>query len=170
MARNRHDFLSKLVDSYEYYYNITEGDADSGLPLAFHAEFHARDEGYVLIKKAKIWAAESNEYVYVFSTPELDLQTAEGCMDYALADGLPKIEPHPEHKDSYIIVVFLADVIQPEAAKAIRRRKFHKDYKFGIMGWSSMKTAAVELEKEMVLTNKMGSSLKKFFKKLLRSE
>ncbi len=170
MARIMRDFLSTLLNSYEYYYSITEGDADSGLPLAFRAEFHARDEGYVLIKKAKIWAAESNEYVYVFSVPELDLKTAESCMDYALADGLPRIEPHPEHKDSYIIAIFLADVIQAEAARAIRRRKYHKDYKFGMLGWSSMKTAAVELEKEMVLTNKMGRNLKKFFKKLLRSE
>lgn len=162
--------MSKLLESYEYYYNILENDVESDLPIAFRAEFHARDEGYVLIKKAKIWAAESNEYVYVFSVPNLDAQMAERCMDYALEDGLPKVEPHPEHKDSYIIAVFLADIISPEAQKAIRGRKFHKDYKFGMMGWSSMKTAAVELEKEMVLTNKMGGNLEKFFKKLLRSE
>lgn len=170
MTINRDEFLGRVYSSYEYYYNVSDGDSESGLPLAFSAEFHARDEGYVLVKNAKIWAAESNEYVYVFSVPVLHEETAERCMDYAMNDALPKIKPHCEHKDSYIIAVFLADVILPEATKSVRRRKFHKDYKFGVMGWSSLKTVAVELEGEMVFTNKMGGNLKKFFKRLLRSE
>ncbi|MEG1633743.1 MAG: hypothetical protein RR314_06780 [Oscillospiraceae bacterium] len=170
MSIDRAAFLEKLKDSYEYYYNIIPGDADSGLPLFLKADFHARDEGYVIIKRAKIWASESNEYVYVFSAPSFDKEDVSKCLDYALADGEPRVVPHKEHKDSYIIAVFVADVISSEAKKEIRARKFDKSYKLGLEGWLALKTAAIELERECITTNRVGSSLTKFFKKLLRSE
>lgn len=170
LALNRTAFLEKLKDSHERYYNITEGDLNSGLPLAFFADFHARDVGYVLVKRAKIWAVESNEYVYVFGAPRFDKALASRCLDFALADGEPRIKPHKEHKDSYIIAVFVADVIDPDAVKEIRGRKFDKSFRFGFEGWAGLKTVAVELERECVSTNAVGGSLKKFYNKLLRSE
>ena len=103
--------MQKLRESYEYYYDIEDGDAGSGLPLEYRAEFRVRSEGYVLIKRAKIWAAETNEYAYIFSVPVLDADTASKCIDYALGDGFPRITPNPEHRESYIIAVFVADVI-----------------------------------------------------------
>lgn len=170
MLKDRTAFLEKLRDSYEYYYNMAPGDGGSGLPMEFFADFHARDEGYVLVKRARIWAMESNEYVYVFSSPLIDRETAERCIDYALSDGEPRIVPHKEHKDSYIIAVFVADVIDSDAKNEIRSRKFDKSYKMGLEGWAGLKTAAVELERECITTNRAGSSLTKFLKKLLRSE
>lgn len=170
MAKDRLSLLGRLKDSYEYYYEITDGDADSGLPLMFYGEFHARDQGYVLIKSAKIWAAESNEYAYVFSTPHLNGETAAKCLAYAVEDGFPRVAPHKEHRDSYIIAVFLADVIDSDAEKLIRGCKHEKTYKFGFEGWSSLKAAAVDLERELITTNKAGANLQTFFKKLLRSE
>ena len=170
MAWDRAKLLEKLRESYEYYYDIEDGNADSGLPLLYTATFHVRSEGYVLIKKAKIWAAETNEYAYIFSVPVLDADTASRCMDFALEDGLPKIKPDPEHRESYIIALFVADVIEDEAAKIIRSRKFYKSFKLGLWGWSALRTAAVGLEKELIATNKAGSNLVSFFRKLLRSE
>ena len=98
LAIDRQKFLERLRGSYEYYYEVAEGDADSGLPLLFYADFHVNDVGYVLVKSAKIWAMESNEYVYVFSAPRFDPETVHRCLDFALADGEPRIVPHKEHK------------------------------------------------------------------------
>lgn len=170
MAWDRAGLLEKLRESYEYYYDITEGDAETGLPLLYSAAFHVRSEGYILVKKAKIWAAETNEYAYIFSVPVLDAETASKCIEFALADGLPRVQPHPEHRESYIIALFVADVIDPEAQKIIRGRKFYKSFKFGLQGWVALKVAAVELEKELIETNKAGGNLVSFFRKLLRSE
>ena len=166
MAWNRAGLLDKLRESYEYYYDITEGDAGTGLPLLYSAAFHVRSEGYMLFKKAKIWAAETNEYAYIFSVPVLDAETASRCIDFALEDGLPRVQP----QESYIIALFVADVIDPEAQKIIRGRKFYKSFKFGLQGWVALKVAAVELEKELIETNKAGGNLVSFFRKLLRSE
>ena len=132
--------------------------------------FHVRSEGYVLVKQAKIWAAESNEYAYVFCTPHLDEETVGRCMDYALEDGLPRIVPDSEHRESYIIALFVADVIDKEAANAIRSRKYYRSFRLGLWVWAALRTAAVGLEKELIVTNKAGNSLVNFFRKLLRSE
>lgn len=172
MSLGRAAFLEKLKDSYDYYYEIKYFDTEQtgALPLVMSAESHIRDEGYVLVKSAKIWAAESNEYVYVFSAPSLDRDTVCRCIDHALAEGGAKIKPHPEHKNSFIIAVFVADKIDPDARTEINKRKFDKSYKMGFQGWSALKTAAVDIEKEMITVNKAGEDQKKFFKKLLRSE
>lgn len=170
MAWDRAELLDKLRASYEYYYDIADGDMGSELPLLYTATFHVRSEGYVLIKKAKIWAAETNEYAYIFSVPVLDAETASRCIEYALNDGFPKIAPYPEHRESYIIALFVADVIDEEAVKIIRSRKFYKSFKLGLWGWMALRTAAVGLEKELIVTNKAGGNLVSFFRKLLRSE
>lgn len=167
---DRSSFLSRVRDSYERYYDIADGDLDSGLPMLFFADFHARDEGYVLVKRAKIWAMESNEYVYLFTAPRIDTETAKKCLDFALDDGQKRIKPHREHRDSYIIAIFVADVIDVDAEKEIKKRRFDKSYKFGLEGWAGLKTAAVDLERECIATNSIGGSMKKLFKKLLRSE
>ena len=172
MSFDRAAFLDKLRDSYEYYYNVKthEPDENDDLPLAISAEFHARDEGYVLVKKAKIWAAESNEYVFIFSAPSFNSETACRCIDYAIANCTDRIKPHSEHRSSFIIAVFVADNIDFSVQKEICRRKFDKSYKFGFHGWSTLKTATIDLEKEMIATNKPGEDIGKFLKKLLRSE
>ncbi len=170
MLKDRQAALEKLKTSYGYYYELEEGSGESGLPLAFFGQFHARDEGYVLIKSAKIWFAESNEYIYLFSAPHMDGETVERCLDHVMEDVLPRIKPFKHHRDSYIIAVFLADVIDAEAQKIIRDRRFYKSFKFGLEGWSSLKTAGAELERELITTNRAGRDLKKFLKKLLRSE
>lgn len=170
LAWDKARLLQKLRESYEYYYDIDDGDGGSGLPLVYRAVFHVRSEGYVLVKQAKIWAAESNEYAYVFCTPHLDEETVGRCMDYALEDGLPRIVPDSEHRESYIIALFVADVIDKEAANAIRSRKYYRSFRLGLWGWAALRTAAVGLEKELIVTNKAGNSLVSFFRKLLRSE
>lgn len=172
MSFDRAAFLDKLRDSYEYYYNVETHDPDesSGVPLAISAEFHARDEGYVLTKKAKIWAAESNEYVFIFSAPSFDQDTACHCIDYALTDGTARIKPHSEHKNSFIIAIFVADELNFPVQKEICSRKFDRSYKMGFHGWSALKTATIDMEKEMIATNRLGEDIGKFLKKLLRSE
>ena len=162
MAIARVELLEKLRDSYEYYYDLREVGNDAGeLPLAIRAEFHSRDEGYVLVKAAKIWAMESNEYLYLFSAPSIDEKTAASCLDYAVKEGLSRVKPHSEHKETSSTAVFIADTIDPAVLELIRRRKEYKSFRLGLHGWAILRTCAVCLEKEMVVTNDAGKCLQK---------
>ena len=78
-------------------------------------------------------------------------------MDYALGDGLPRITPNPEHRESYIIAVFVADVIDKEALKTQSAAGSSTGASgLDFWGWSALRTAAVGLEKELISTNKAG--------------
>lgn len=75
------------------------------------------DERYVLTKEAKLWAAETHEYVYLVSLPQLTAENLDAYFKAVVADGLSRIHPGSEHMRSDITVLFLADQIQPEAEK-----------------------------------------------------
>jgi len=167
MARPRSQFLEDLEDSYSAYYDIHKGTEESKLPLAFRADFHSTGESYFLIKKAKIWTNETNEYVFVFSAPWFDADAVDECVQYALDTGLPLVKPHKEHYYSNIHAIFVADKVSPEIRSHIEKKKFSKSYKMSLHGFTLLETAYIDLSSDEYGTNKEGHTLNKFFKELL---
>lgn len=172
MAIDRLSFLKVLEDSYSAYYNIYPNDGMTELPLVFRADYFSRNERYFLMKSNKIWGNETNEYCYLFSAPVFDAAMVDKCVDYALADALPRVKPHKEHQYTNVKTVFVTDGFDKETIKAVRKRKFSKSYNFSLYGYSTLLTAAVDLAKEDAFTNPAGQDQRKFFKKLfsLRKE
>ena len=137
-----------------------------GLPLIFRADYFSRNERYFLLKENTIWGNETNEYCYLFSSPSFDVETVNKCIDYAIADGQPRVKPHKEHQYTNFKTVFVADGFDDETIKVIKKRKFSKSYKFSLYGYSSLLTAAVDLSREQAFTNSAGQAQQDFFKKL----
>jgi hypothetical protein len=130
LIKDRPAILERLFDSYGAWYDVTPGDLGSGLPLEALYMHRFRKEKFVLSKKAKLWAVEANDYLYLFNTAKLDMYQAEACVSFSIENALPRVEPHSEHMYSFITTVFLADEIDQDALKFIRRRRFNKSYKF----------------------------------------
>lgn len=166
MAHERLAFLETLEDSYSAYYNIFKNDGLTDLPLVFRGDFSSRDERYLLTKSVRIWGNETNEHVYLYSAPSFDAETVEKCLDYAVEDGLPRVKPHKEHQYTNFIAVFIADSFDDEALKAIKARRFSKSYNHSLWGFSMLKSIAVNLTDEKMVTNKEGHDLTVFYKKL----
>ena len=168
MIKDRLTILQKMVDKYTIWYDVTSGDLGSGLPLEAYCEHRSRKEKYVLSRKAKLWAAEVNELLYLFSMQSLDRFQAEACISFSIENALPRVKPHSEHMYSFITVIFVADNIEPEALKFIRRRSFTKTFRFGFYGSSPLKTAALSIENEMIVANNMGRDLRKQIKNIYK--
>lgn len=166
MIPDREEFVEDLKGSYATYYDVVPADGETELPLAFRADFHSRGERFFLVKKAKIWAAETNEYVYVYSAPSFTQEDIQACCDYAWGEGLKNVEPHSEHNYSNVHVIFVADEISEGARKAVCSQKQYKSYKMSLHGFSMMKTGYIDLSCAQYGTNKQGHDLEKFFKKL----
>ena len=126
-------------------------------------------EKYVLVKKAKLWDADSNEYVYIFVMPELTKELYETCKNYAYEEGMKLIDPKPGHMYSYITPVFICDTCTPEAEKALKRCRIYKSFHFSWYGWMNVHTAAVVCKEGRVFTNRMGRGNAKFMKNILSS-
>ncbi|MCR5138002.1 MAG: hypothetical protein K6C12_13115 [Oscillospiraceae bacterium] len=165
MAIARADILDVLKDSYGAYYSIVE-NVNTELPLGFRADYAARDERYWLTKSVKIWGNEKNEFCYVFAAEAFSPELAEACMEWALQDGLPRVKPHPEHQCTNIKVVLVADSVDEATAKAVQKKHFTKNYKFGLHGYSNLLAGIVDLGTEKTVTNREGHELVPYFKKL----
>ena len=161
MIKDRPAILERLSNSYSAWYDVTPGDLGSGLPLEALYMHRFRKEKFVLSKKAKLWAVEANDYLYLFSMAKLDMYQAETCVSFSIEDALPRVEPHSEHMYSFITAIFVADEAEEDALKFIRRRRFNKSFKFGFHGSSPLKTAALDIGREKIVSNNMGRDLRK---------
>lgn len=158
-------FLEVLKDSYSAYYNIFPAE-EAEAPLSFRAEYIRRDERYWLTKNIKIWGNETNEFAYVFSAPSYDVETVKSCIDMALDEALPKVKPHKEHQYTNVKVVFIADSLDEEVEKYIKKRSFSKSYHLSLWGYTELLAGAVDLSKHETVTNRAGHELTQFFGKL----
>lgn len=166
---DREKLLDRLLEGYQAYFDIEryEEEREDGIPLRAHCRFYVHSVKYVLVKEAKLWDADSNEYVYVFSVPELTREIFEKCRDYAYEEGMKLIKPKPGHMYSYITAVFLCDTCTKEAEKALRRCRIYKSFHFSWYGWMDFHTAAVVLKESRAFTNRSGRANTKFMKNIL---
>lgn len=165
---SRNEVLEKLLKSYETYFDVEmyKKEEEGELPLKAHCRLFVHSEKYVLIKKAKLWDADTNEFVYIFSLPHLTKEWYERCKNYAYQEGMKLIHPKPGHMYSYITTVFLCDTCSVDAKKAVCRCRIYKSFRFSWYGWMDFHTAAIVLEEGTVFTNRSGRSNAKFMKKI----
>ena len=168
MIKDRSVIIDRLFGVYNTWYDVCPGDLGSGLPLKAMCIYRTRNEKYILSRKAKLWAIETNDYLYLFSMQKLDKDQAEMCIAFSIKDALPRVKPHSEHMFSFITVIFVADEAEDDALKYIRRRKFTKSYRFGLQGSSPLKTAALDIGKETVAANTMGRDLRRQIKNICK--
>ena len=160
---SREQMLAKLRDAYTVYFD--EADVPEGAPhLASHYVFYCTNECYMLSKKVTLWSAETNEYVYVFSLPELTASAYAACRDKALALGMPEIRPHFDHRSSFITAVFVCDHVTDDAAREVAGTRIHKDFMLSLKGWMDFRAAAVDLSNGAVSVNRAARELKGFLR------
>lgn len=162
----RPEAIDKLCKSYSLYFDIERYD-DDPRPLAATFFMHTHSEKYVLVKKAKIWEADSNEYVYLFSVPHLTKELFLECRDFAYKDGMEHIEPGPNHMVSYITALFLCDTCDADAVKALKRTYIYKSFKLAFHGWMDFHTGLIELSTGKTAANSSGRSTAQLLKKTL---
>lgn len=166
MALDRESFLKVLEDAYSAYYNLNPNEGMTELPLVLRADYFSRNEKYWITRSIPIWGNETNEYLYLFSARRFDTEMVNKCIDYAIADALPRVKPHKEHQYTNFKTVFVADSFDDETLKLIKNRKFSKSYMYSLHGYSTLLTAAVDMEKRKAFTNPAGAEQLKFFSKL----
>lgn len=166
MEQNRQSILERLRAAYSVWFDVSDGEG----PESLFCQFHSRSEKYVLVKRAQLWAAENNEYVFIYSTPYLGSAEWQRFTEHALAEGQKHVVPHREHMYSYITAIILADDMDLSIIKDVRRIRFTKNYKFSLHGWSTLRVAALDVGKGAVYSNRQGKPVGKFLKKTLRSE
>lgn len=153
--------LQKLLNVYSHSYDIYEDvDVEGGhFPAA--AFYFLRDENYLISKQHVLSAVEQHEYLYFFLTDHLDEQTLQKQIELSKKAGLAHVKPHKDHMFSNVGLVILANTIDPEAQKLIKRTRFRKNYALTFHGWTEYQLAAMEASTNRFFSNPAGKEARK---------
>lgn len=165
MDLSREAMLETLLSAYSGYFDIERRPKEE-LPLAADCHFHVRSAKYVLIKKAELWSANSNEHVYIFSIPELTADLYRACEQTAFNRGMELIHPDKDHMYTYITAIFLCDACTQEAKKLLKKCRLYKSFHFSLHGWMEFHTVLIERGADSFPTNRRGRANAKLMKKI----
>lgn len=165
----KQEVFEKILKTYLNYFTIQNDVKINGISYNAIAEFHSRGEKYFMIKKAKLWAAETNEYVYFIICENLDAETLNILFSEVIKYSLTKIKPHSEHMFSNISLVIITDQSKQDVLKDAAKLSFKKNFKFSLHGWAEFRVALLDVSERKITTNSSGKEIGKNFKKSLKN-
>lgn len=153
--------LEKLLDAYSHICDINRNTEEEGFPFAATADYYLRDENYLISKQHVLSAVEQHEYLYFHLTDHLSADGLREVADLAKRLGLARVKPHKDHMFSNIGLIILANTIDPEAEKLIRRTHFRKNYALTFHGWTEFQIAAMNVSTNCFCSNPAGKEARK---------
>lgn len=152
--------LNKLLDAYSHSYDIAK-DVEEGRLWPATATYFLRDENYLISRQHVLSAVEQHEYLYFHLTDHLTLEELQTQLDLAKQAGLRKVKPHKDHMFSNVGLIVLANTIEPDAVKLLKKTRFRKNYRLSFWGWTELQLAATELSTGRFYANPAGAGAKK---------
>lgn len=165
MEQTTNTTLERILNAYSVYYDMERFDGSE--PLVAAGAFHEHGTGYMLVREAEMWSADSHEYVYFFCVPHLTKTLYEDCLRQARSLGEPRIDLSGSHMSTYITAVFLCDSAEAEAVAALKKCRIRKSFQFSLKGWMEVHTALIEMGKDSIIANSAGRNTAKFLKSVL---
>ena len=162
-------FLKRILAAHERWFDVQRGYEYAGRTFAGYAEFHSYGEKYVLVKRAKLWGANTHEYVFFVLTDRLDEAQVDEWVALMETDGLKKVDPEQDHMSSAISLVIIADSCTDEARRLVRKTRYRKDFAFGFRGWADLRLAVADISTQSVCTNGAGKQLTETLARALRT-
>ncbi len=164
MAMTLQEALEKLLPSFQRYYNINR---EAEAPFAAEAVFQSHNEQYFLLKSARISEANSNEFIYFHTADSLSTEELQELDICAWKRGIGNVQPNYYHRSTDVALVIIANQIEEDAFKMIRKLKHSKSYRLGLQGYSNYRLIALELSTGRVSHNRQGQSLKKLVSNII---
>lgn len=149
--------LNKLLDAYSHQYDIDRDVEVEGFTYPATATYYLRDENYLITKQHVLSAVEQHEYLYFYLTDHLTAEDLQAHVDLSKRAGLSRVKPHKDHMFSNVGLVVLANTIDPEAQRLIKRTRFRKNYKLSLHGWTEYQLAAMEVSTNCFYSNPAGA-------------
>lgn len=166
MQYTRETAIEKLLESYKSYFNVTEQTRED-LPIVALCEFYEQSQKYVLSKKAELWSYKSEEFCYLFSVQRLTKELLDRCVAHAYEDGMNRAHIGPGHMYTYVTPIIICESMDEDAAKAIKKCRIYKSFRFSFHGWLDVHVAALDVTSDSICTNKTGRCVEKILKSVL---
>lgn len=150
----------KLIGSFDLQRNYKLNDYEYDL----FAEYHMRNEKYMLMKKAVVYAIENNEYCFIKYFDYIDPHQIQDFIDVLIKSVDEIVKPCEEHMSSIITgVIVLPNKPNEDSVDMVKRFKYHKGFVFGFKGWVDMRLLLVTMNDDYIVTNKKGKEVSKVY-------
>ena len=153
------EICNNVLSLFRRYYNINTDDPEE--PFFAEAVFESHNEQYYLIKAAKVADINVCEYVYFARTVSLSAKELRRFVDRSWDIGLAKVKPSYSHRNTDVTLFVIAESIDEEVKKLIKKTRRYKSYKWGFNGWSNFRLVVIECSSGTAFYNHQGRSLKK---------
>ena len=133
LRQTRDEMVEKLLKSYRSYYNITMFEEEER-PLVARCDYFESAQRYVVSKKAELWSANCEEFLYLFTVPHLTKEIYAHCENVVREDGMQRMHIGPGHMYSYLTAIIICDTCEEDAARALKKSRIHKSFRFSLHG------------------------------------
>ena len=155
-----------LLDAYGGYYDIRRGEEAE--PFDAEGFFSNEAKQYFLVKAAKVASVNSYEYVFFAKRSVLDESELTRLDTAAWEEGLSRVKPDADHKNTDIALVVITDRAKAETPAAVKKLNHSKTYKFGLWGFTNYRLVVIESETGTVHTNRRGRDLTGFIQQVIQ--
>jgi hypothetical protein len=158
------EYLDIIEKKLKNSFNIKRNHFLNNIQFDMYAEYHLRNEKYVLVKKAIVYAFENNEYIFIKYCEELNKDYLQEVINI-LTDSLESIvKPDKDHMSTTITLVIVTENIitnkdKDVITKIISKFKYNKGFAFGFKGWADIRLVLVSLNEDFMATNKKGKEV-----------
>lgn len=155
------ELLERLLAAHTENFDIERNVSFATRTFDGHAQFRQDGERYVLTKRAKLWGISIFEHLLFQHIDHLDEATLEDYLSFMRTDALQKVELVPDHMTTYLSLVLIADSVDDQALRTLKKTSFRKNFALGFKGWADLRLCAVDLARGKVVTNAQGKELGK---------
>ena len=153
------EVLDRLLAAHEAYFDVERDHAFAGRTFEGYAELHSSASQYVLVKRAKLWETNSHEYLFFTLVDHLDAVSFDELVAFMEHEALGKVTLGPDHMNSFLSLVIIADTMDADLAHTVRKTRFRKNFQFGLKGWADLRVCVVCLADGTVYANAMGKEM-----------
>lgn len=151
--------LKRILAAHEAFFDVHRDYEFAGRSFLGFAEFHSFGEQYVLVKRAKLWEANSHEYLFFTYAETFDEAQLDKWVRFMKERGLEKVTSEPNHMSSGLALVVIADNCTEGAKRAVRRVRFRKNFALGFRGWADLRVIVADLSTRCVYANAAGKQV-----------
>lgn len=163
--QERNEAVEKIISSYQYYYNINR--IEDRQPIVARCDYFVENESHFLFRKARLWTAEQEQFLYLLDVENLDLETFETMNNYILSDGMDRLHVGPGHMSSEIVPVYICSGCDSKVYDILKGSAQRKSFRFTLHGWMDFYPVVVNLGKESADAPSAGKEVVKSISKIL---
>jgi len=161
---NYENYLENVTEKLSYNFDIIENPDYDGVKFNLAAKSNIRNEKYIALKSAVIYAYENNEYCFFKILEDVNFKEVDKILEVLKKAANDFVEPHDEHMSTtFTGIIITQNPLESDLKEKILKFKHQKSHKFGFHGWTSVRVVVVELSTGKVIASKEAKNLDKFY-------